>query len=107
MKRKTKAQREAEEMAALRRRLLDMLRGAHGGYNAILEGDEDVETPMMLGIETFGRWLGGIRQTWLLPKDASCNEPGLREWNMEPISLHRFDTVETATEYLYELGVRA
>jgi len=109
MKRKTKEQRESEEKAALKRRLLDMLRGAHGGYQAILDGDVDdeVETPSTLGLETFARWLGAIQQTWMLPRDADCNIPGLREWDMQPTVLHKFSTVDSAAEYLHYRGARA
>jgi hypothetical protein len=95
----SKAEREAAEKAAIRRRLKDMAIGAYGGYSQPdWEAEDFVGMANEMGLDAFGRWVGAIRVAWI-EKD--------REWVTDYQNLEHFDTLDKATEFLWENGVRA
>jgi hypothetical protein len=100
--------REQDEKAALRARLIDMLRGAHGDYDPPDLDPDDGSLSVELGMEAFGRWVGAIRQEWERPRDQpSVDGDGLvPSFLFIPGELHTFDTLDTAVERLYEHGAR-
>lgn len=93
-----KQKKEKDEKEKLRRRLVDILYGAHGDY----AWDADpYETDYFLGMESFetiGNYLGVIKQL-LIPKD--------KEWLMQFHSIEHFTTIDSAVDYLYKHGIRA
>jgi hypothetical protein len=96
VKKRTKQQREEAEKAALRKRLRDMASGAYGDLSPLAWDDEGDFTGMAaeMGLDAFGRWLGAIG------RDFGGHY-------VEPSYLHHFDYLSTATDFLYDAGIRA
>lgn len=96
MKRPTKAQREASELQGIERRLLDIAYGAHGDYAPILgASDSDFQgVASELGIEAFGRFIGGIRNVFFAEDRDS--------WMLRAGQLHKFDSIKVAAKYLHD-----
>lgn len=92
-KRKTKEQREAEEKAALRRRVDDIFLGAVGYKSA----EEDGEP----WPEQFITFCVALKQAFLVEGDSG------NEWMWTLDGLSNFCNPESATEFLYRNGVRA
>ena len=89
-KRKTKAQKEAEEKAALRQRLTDIYSGAYGypwvdGESYIRSGPLSRIIPACVG---------------LLNDDHDI-------YQMVDHNISEYESVEKLTEFYYRLGVRA
>lgn len=111
MKRKTKAEREAGEMAALERRIRDIARGAHGGFsmNDDPENEEFFGYANDLGVEAFGRYLAALKFTFAEnTEDVSEVSPGKVDscW-FDVDEIHHYDRPDEAAAYLYEKGARA
>jgi hypothetical protein len=114
-KRITKQQREANEKAALRRRVLDMAFGAFGGYSNALEIDPNYEGHLgMFGSmspDAIGRWIGAVSVHLITPayeraasdENRSCGQCYL----LEPHCLQYWDDLDGIVEALYNVGVRA
>ena len=88
-KRKTKAQREAEEYAALLQRITDIYSGATGQE----WGDGDWATA-----DNLSRVLPAIRELF---------ETEAGDWKFGLHAINYYDTAETAATFLYKNGVRA
>jgi hypothetical protein len=96
----TKERREADGKARLRRRLADLALGAYGGYQALdFDGESFAGMAPEMGMEAFGRWIGGIEHA-LLTEDRHKDLTAARY-------LEHYDTLDTATEMLWRHGVRA
>jgi len=104
-KRPTKAQRIADEKAALRRRVLDIALGVYGGTSATDPNSEYFPGfACDMGIEDFGKFVAAMKREWSAPK----SEAGwIAEFFFEPRMMHRFDTLDGAVDTLYQQGVRA
>jgi len=90
MKRKTKSEKEAEEKAALRQRIADVYAGACG---------EPADTDdFFLTLEAGSRAITALKKLF--------GQEG-REYMWESHCLDRFETIDLATEFLYQTGVRA
>jgi hypothetical protein len=98
MKRKTKEQREAEARAALYRSLEDMALGAEGD-GGVMNSDE-----WFAGAHCLSRWLPAIKARFGLDDDGKERTDINYLWS--PSNLHQFDNVKTATDFLFEAGVR-
>lgn len=96
MKRRTKADRERAEKAALRQRLTDLAQGALGCCVLNQDPDEDWLLNSM-GLDDFGRFLGAVQRAL----GADDNKLDAL-WMLE-----NYDEIGKATEYLWERGVRA
>lgn len=95
-KRKTKIEREAEEKKKLHARLMDFVIGANGGCSP-----EDIDGKTQLGsleVAAFGRFLRCIDLQLL-----SVN----REYLIKPHNFSKFDTLESAVDFLFDHGIRA
>lgn len=90
-KRKTKAQREAEQKAELYRRVHDVYCGAKG---QLWDGD-DFATAQHLSLV-----VPALRDLF-----AAQHAEMIYPW--QPHCLSHFDTADTATEFLYAQGYRA
>lgn len=91
MKRKTKTEKEAEQMAALRVRVCDILTGACGM--------EDVEDEsFFLTLEAASRAIPALKRVF---------EQEGRDYMWQPHCLDRFETVDKITEFLFRNGARA
>ena len=90
-KRKTQAQREQEQRDALQQRIADIYAGACG---RVVSEDEDWP-----GIEDVGRIIPAVREVF--------GEP-FKDWfGYQPHNLGRWQTVVSATDFLFEYGFRA
>lgn len=84
--------------ARLRQRLKDLAYGALGGYHPPdFESEEFVGMVSEMGIDSWGRWVGAIHNALLGDE---------RKMYVEPRYLERYDSLDTATEFLWEIGVR-
>lgn len=92
-KRETKAQKEDREMAALRLRVGDIYAGA-------CWNDMDTKDPTPLMVVDFGRVAAGIFERLLGSKEEHL-------CLLKPHCAENFDTVASATEFLYRQGIRA
>lgn len=94
-----KQQREAQQKQALRQRLEDLASGAYG-YYAPLDWHNEEFTGMAgeMGLDAFARWLGAIKVSLLKEH---------QEWLVSMSDLENFDTINKATEWLWDGGVRA
>ena len=91
MKRKTKAQREAEAKDALQQRIQDIYSGACG--RRCSDGDD------WPSLEEVARVIPAIRETF--------GEP-VKDWlGWRAHNLGKFESVGAATEYLFDHGFRA
>lgn len=103
MKRKTKQQRETEEKAALRRRVLDMAFGAFGSFSAGIDPDSTDHMGMFgsMDAESLGRWIGAVKAN-LIPenKEVEC-------YLLQPHCLAKWDSLDAIVDALYGMGVRA
>lgn len=90
-KRKTRAQREAEQRDALHQRIADIFAGACGRVM-----DVDYESA---SLEEIVNIVNAIRETFGEPIKDWCG------WGLR--TLPRFETVEAAVEHLFENGFRA
>jgi hypothetical protein len=90
MKRKTKAQREAAQIAALQQRLIDIYSGAQGN----LWSEDDFATA-----EVLSRVLPVVEKE-LGPQQEHQHSFGI--WNLD-----HFDNPEKAAEFLFGNGYRA
>jgi hypothetical protein len=99
----TKAKRRKKTddgKARLRKRLKDLAYGAYGPYNYIDFDAEDIGGMAgELGLDGFARWLGAIKNALLQDADNP-------DQYIAPINLDQFDTMEKATDYLWERGIR-
>lgn len=94
-----KQRKETEEKARLRQRLTDLAIGAYGGYEMPdFCGDTFISMASDLGLDAFGRWIGAIRNTFL---DGDKTDHRISDTNLE-----NFDSLHSATEWLWEQGVR-
>jgi hypothetical protein len=99
--RRTKADREAAIKAALRKRLIDMMQGAHGPHELNPDTTDCPGVSAELGIEVFARYIGAIRMSFF---SGAGREKQL--WQTDLASLHHYDTLDGAVDYLYGIGVR-
>lgn len=90
MKRKTKSQKETEAKAALRQRIADIYAGACGES---AEGED-----FFLTLDPASRAITAIRNLF--------GEEG-RGYMWEPHCLDRFETIDSATNFLFQNGARA
>lgn len=106
-KRKTKAQiREEQEKAALWQRVYDIACGATGGY-FYRDAEEPIgawEIVATLDTEAFGRFVNALKLVFALDDSVDGHH---RSFMVEPHCLHRFATIDSATEFLYTMGIRA
>lgn len=80
---------------ALRARLIDLAQGALGHTPLNQDPDEDWLLNSM-GLDQLGRFLGAVQRTF-----------GTDDFKLvEPWMLEHYDTIDTATEYLWSRGVR-
>jgi hypothetical protein len=106
MKRRTKQQKEADERAALRRRVLDMAFGAFGWYS----GAESIDPTAadhagMFGAmspDALGRWIGAVA-VHLIKADRDGKSPYL----LLPHCIDKWDSLEGIVDALYNQGIRA
>lgn len=103
MKRKTKAQREAEQRAALFVRVRDIYSGACG-----TSWDEDLheEQGEWLNMETAERVVQALRWTFRGKRDEGADKHQL-DWIFDSHVLSKFESATSATDWLFEHGVRA
>ena len=94
-KRKTKAQREQEQRAALLRRVVDIYSGGCERSMEPVPVFQDDVTPMELS-----RILTALR-------DLLGDGPHAEWWGWEPRALGHFQTPELAAQHLYNAGFRA
>ena len=97
---KTKAQRESDGKAKLRQRIMDIALGANGGCDLTcceIEGNFYAA----MGPEEFFGLIRAIDRVFFVSEDEDT-ESAFAVWN-----LHKFATIETAVEHLWEYGVRA
>ncbi len=95
-----KAKRKRDNgKAALKQRLTDLLHGAMGyAYPIAFDGDEFGGIAGEVGLEAMGRWFGAIRKVLLAENQKRL---------LEDYNFHHFDFMQTATDFLWENGVRA
>lgn len=89
-----KSTREAQGKKRLRQRLMDLAQGAMGHCFAPT-GEDDVSMAAEMGIGAFGQWVGAIQRTFGSDYDVFD-----KAWMLE-----NYDTLDSATEYLWERGV--
>lgn len=94
-KRKTKAEREEEQRAALRLRLGDMMAGAQGE-------DPDSEDFCTLFLANYPCVLEAVKIRLMTPEFWDTNT-----YLTAAYSADEFETVEKLTDFLYRNGVRA
>lgn len=102
-KRLTAAQKEAAEIAAIRARIEDMARGAHGHCSPEDSAEDGICVWQTIGPEAFERWMEAMYHTFL------PDEGDRGEWRMHfgHNRLTRFESLDKAAKYLHGLGVRA
>ena len=103
MKRKTKAEREAEQRAALFVRVRDVYSGACG--EEWLE-ELDGEQQQWLSMESAGRAIRALRLMFQGDKPEDRDECE-RAWLFKTHNLAKFESATSATDWLFEHGVRA
>lgn len=91
-----KKQRARLQVAEFERLLWAILFGAHGGYSDVSSFKAGLLTepeavPHCLGLDTFGRWLGGVRAYFDLPDD---------DFRFSVNNLHMWETPGTAAKFL-------
>ena len=92
MKRKTKVQKEEEEMTALRQRVADVFSGACGRN---MDSDEE-----FIGMEEASRIMPALKALFRKEDDK-------RTYLWEPSNLGHFDNIDSATEFLFKANIRA
>ena len=97
MARKTKAQREAEQRAGLRRRVLNLALGVNAGCGLSI-GETDGDFYQVMGAEDFFTFLRAIQNVFPQDAESTCTYD---IWN-----LHHFSDIEQAVEWLWERGIR-
>lgn len=91
-----KVMRESQAKARLRQRLVDLAQGAMG-HCVVPDGDEYIAgMAAEMGIVSFGQWIGAIQRTF-----GSDDNAFDKSWMLE-----HYDTLDRATEYLWDCGVR-
>lgn len=90
MKRKSKAEKDAEEKAKLRQRIRDFVAGACG--------DSPDDDDFFLSLESASRLIPALRKTF--------GDDG-NSYLWEAHCLDRYETVDSITELLFRNGVRA
>ena len=90
-KRVTKAEREARQRAALRLRVSDIVAGAHG---CRLHPQDDVIASGQCMADT----VATLQETFGVEG---------KDWWWQGRSLRHFETVDSITSFLFEMGVRA
>jgi hypothetical protein len=119
MKKTKKQQKIDDEKGQLRARLVDLLSGAAGMNVKELLEECDGAITMAVGLEDMARWLGAAMLTLTyqrhidgaakrvsydeIPKDNSQPE----KWEFCITQLGKFETLESAAEWLHEQGCRA
>jgi hypothetical protein len=104
-KRQTKTEKIEAEKSALRLRLYDLACGAFGqGFTEDSLDDLGGELIHITDIEGFGRWLCAIREVFELNDSVEGQH---KAYMTHPQCLHKFATLDSATEFLYERGIRA
>jgi hypothetical protein len=105
-----KEQKIAEEKAALRRRIEDVLIGASGGFTE----DEDCGVMGVLGLESLSQWIIATARAvkWVPTDEFEREKPAeaekrSREFAFGVRSLKHFDTLNEAVDHLYANGFRA
>ncbi len=93
-KRKTAAQRQAEERAALRQRICDIGLGATYG-----EADSE---DYFFGAEELERFVTALKRTFSSGYSNRDEDPRFMSHN-----IGSFGTIDKATDFLFEDGVRA
>lgn len=96
-KRQTKQQREEQAKALLRQRLDDIFLGATGDHF-----DEDVGEPWP---EAFIAFVCATKKAFCVPASKDGTEKG-NEWIWSLWNLSHFRTPETATNFLFDNGIR-
>ncbi len=96
-RRKTKAQREQEERAALRQRVDDLFAGATGEY-----WDEECEP----WPEDFMSFVRALHLAFFVRPDEDSGEHG-NEYLWGLFNLEKYRNPEAAADFLYEHDVRA
>lgn len=103
-KRRSKQQKEADEKAALRRRVLDMAFGSFGDYRgaADIDSNSDEHKGMFYSMspDSLGRWIGAVKVHLIVD-----NKPAA--YLLEPRMLEHWDSLNDIVERLYGCGVRA
>lgn len=103
MRKRKRPNKDTEVKKRLRSRLCDLLAGAYGGYlsgdlAAIISPTEDDNPDVVtLGLDVFARWVGSIKNVLLDESQAFV---------VGHTSLNEYQTVDSATEYLWKAGVR-
>lgn len=100
IKRKTKVQKDAAGIAALRQRLQDIALGANHGYE-VYSTEESGELSAEIGIESFGYFVQAVNTAFHL------SDIDNRKWMAEPRNLSYYESLDAAAAFLYENGVRA
>lgn len=90
-KRKTKAQREAEQKAALRQRVADIVAGAAGE-------DRDDDDCYVIYVTEMSRLTAAVEARFGL----EAEHPALGRWNLD-----EWETVGSLTDLLWRFDVRA
>lgn len=93
-KRKTKEQREQEQIDALRVRILYIATGA-AGYD--MDNEEEHFTP-----EALSRFIPALEVFFLCEEEGKQNK-----YLFNPRNLDHYENVDSVTEFLFEQGVRA
>ena len=111
MRKKTsKKDRIEAEKVAFYQRIVDIARGAHGGYSWTDPEDEDFFGLCNdLGVEGYGRYVGALRNVFAeTPKPHEEISAGkmYAHW-FDADDIHRYDDPRKAAEFMYEQGARA
>lgn len=106
-----KEQKIAEEKAALRRRLSDMLAGAINGMSMQDDGDDDILISASAGFEEVAGWMHAARTYLDFTRTAdwpqSWDDGELMDRAFRYDNLRHFDTLNKAVDHLYSYGFRA
>lgn len=104
-----KEQKIADQKAALRKRVTDILLGASGGY----EVDPDIGVMSVFDLESLSRWIGALENSlpyvpsdqWSIENPDKAREQSKYAFQM--CNLKHFDQVATAVDHLFSYGFRA
>jgi len=84
--------------------MLDMLKGANGGYSMPdWQSEESDPVTFALGTEVWGRWLAAVRLEWFQSDIAER----LEHFAFRAENIHQLEIFEEAVDRFYEIGARA
>lgn len=108
-KRMTKQAREEAEKAQLAEELYLIALGATGGGSVEDDAENGCGIYQTVGAEAFARFLGSVMDRWRIGKkeDACVDHSERKPWMARANSLHQYETLAKATDYLYASGARA